>query len=1159
MNHYILDRVWKGMRQPTVRRVGVTLLGLALLQDPSISLAQVISIQAKQESLNQIFEKLKKENGYTFFWEGEDFSNIKVNVSTHGNIEQVLNRLFADLPLQYTLHKKTIVIKRDTSKQAPQQIIVGRVLDPNAAPIAGASIRYSSSGQYQNTVTDEKGAFQIKTDKFPVHVLITYVGYQPQEYSISSIDQTVLVQLVENKAVLEEVNVIQTGYQAYNKENTTGAYAGMNRKEIEARNNNTLEGLLEGSIPGLTLYKGPNGVTDMRVRGGSSLRAGTEPLMIIDGFPSKIMPNVNEIENITVLKDAAAAAVWGSQAANGVIVITTKKGKSGQHTIQYSGNLRVAMRPDYKALKRADAATVIDYEKEQYKKGYIDHQIFDGNSTGYSQSIGAILDYDRGDITLEERDRRLGALAQLDNQAQVNELLLRPAVNQSHFIGLSGGSDKFRYYSSANYQHDLAGTKETQQQSFNLANRMQYELAKFVSLRSNIAVDYMWGAQGLSSLTGEIRNLQPYQLLLNEQGQYINNYYKFSSKVNEQIIKEGLLDNGINIYEENQLANNRTRNFGIRTLFGLDWKLIDGLKLSNDFVYERTAGNQRNISSKETFYTRDLVNRFTTTDATTKKLVNHIPYGDVFDNTHSTYRRIATRNQLNYVKNIQEKHYINVLAGFDISKNIADANTHRLLGYNDDLLAQQNIEAKTLAAGITNWDGKRQIYDAAGYNKLEYRENREYSFYGTLAYTYDKRYAVTGSLRNDYSNLFGADPSLRKTPLWSVGGKWLIHNEPFFKSDLISELSVRSTIGLAGNFDRANTTSTYLVATRFFNNIANDYVARLQTPPNEKLRWEKSRTFNAGLDIGLLDNRFALTFDYYRKNSYDLLGTNDLDPTVGLTQATINAASLTNNGVEIGLKADIIRGIFNWNSAVNLAFNKSKVTSNNITDSNPAINRPKNTVPFLVGYDRDALWSYRWAGLDEKGYPQTYDADNKLTYIPVIGSLEHNGTTRPLLSGGWSNTFTYKGFYLSVYTVFNTGHVARKEMPSMYGYDWNGAYNNQIANRWQKPGDELLTDIPTIPELKDLSENYTRVATLSSNSVFNASFLRIREVQFGYTINDRKLLGRLPFSSIRAVAQLNNVYLWKANKSGIDPEAIIGGQYMLPEPKVITFGLNLTL
>ena len=485
------------------------------------------------------------------------------------------------------------------------------------------------------------------------------------------------------------------------------------------------------------------------------------------------------------------------------------------------------------------------------------------------------------------------------------------------------------------------------------------------------------------------------------------------------------------------------------------------------------------------------------------------------------------------------------------------------MGYNDDLLSSQNIDGKKLAVtGITWWDNAINKYDPAYYQGLKLVDNREYSFYSTLPYTYDTRYNFSASYRVDQSNLFGADPKFRKTPLWSVGGQWNISNERFFQSNVISNLGLRVTYGLTGNFDRSSLTTTYLVASRFFNAIANDYVARLQTPPNPKLRWERTQTFNLGADVGLLKNRFNLTFDYYRKYSYDLLGTQDLDPTVGLTSATVNAANMINQGVELNLKANIINAKnFSWSSNLNLGYNTNKITSNKVTDSDPAINRPKGTVPYLEGYPRDAMWSYKWAGLDNAGRPQVYDANGNKIYVANAGSLIYSGTSRPKLSGGWSNTFRYKGLEASAFLVFNYGQVARREMPNLYGYDWSGAYNNQIAQRWRQPGDELKTDIPAIADIAYLSDDYSRAATLSSNSIIDASFVRLREVQLGYNFKPAFLKGT-PFKSIRAVAQMNNLYLFAKNKYGIDPEAIIGGSnpvYGLPEPLITTFGLNFSL
>ncbi|ERJ58154.1 SusC/RagA family TonB-linked outer membrane protein [Sphingobacterium paucimobilis] len=1166
MKQFTFRKNWRWSGIPVVKQVGTALFCLYLMQStPGFSYAQTLNVEAKQKSLSQIFESLKKDSGYHFFWEGGDFSGTRVDVSVKGDIKEVLDALFEGLPLDYTLHKKTVIIKSNPNnmRKAVKQDVVGRIIDEKGEAIAGAIIKYSSSGKYATVVTDAKGSFRITAAKFPVHLQISYLGYKPQDYVVEAANQPVLVQLRVAETQIEDVDIVYTGYQSISRENTTGASAGVKEEEIERRNNSSLDNILENSVPGLNSYTTPDGKADMRVRGGSSLRAGTAPLMVVDGFPATIMPDVNEITDIRVLKDAAAAAIWGSQASNGVIVITTKKGKIGGPVIQYAGNLRVQMRPDYSALQRANAAQVIDYEKEQYDKGYINSSRFRGTSAGYSQSIGIINAYDRNEIDLAERDRQLGLLAEMDNQSQVDDLLLRNAVNQKHFLSISGGSDRFSYYTGANFDYSVAGTRGTQDKNMVLTNRMTYKLADFVSLRSNIAMEYGWGNQGYSSLMEEIRKLQPYQMLKDENGNLVNNYFGYNKIENDRLLGLGYLDYGMNLVQETNLANNRTSGFGVRSIFGLDWKIIDGLTVSNDFVYERLGGRQRNLNDEQSLFTRNLINRFTTYDATTKKYEKMIPIGDVLDVTNSSSRRIASRNQANYQKTLLDKHYINVLVGFDISKYITDDTQQRLLGYNDELNSSQDIDAKVLAKGIRDWENKLQSYYASSYNQMRFKENREYSFYSTLAYTYDRRYTISGSFRNDYSNLFGADPKLRKTPLWSVGGKWLAHNEAFFNTDFISELSFRTTVGVTGNFDRDGQTTTYLTATRFFNTIADSFVARLQTPPNDKLRWESTRTVNAGVDVGVLHNRFTLSLDYYDKYSYDLLGSQTLDPTVGLTNASINAAELSNKGLELGLTAGIIRNKeFSWDTRVNFAYNKSNVLYNRITDTNPVINRPRNVVPYLEGYERESLWSYRWAGLDEQGRPQTYDENGDKVLEPVLASLELNGTSRPLYSGSWNNEFMYKGFNLSIFTVFNAGQKARMEMPSMDGYATNSAYNNKIANRWKQAGDEQKTDIPALVSQDDFDEygqSIMRLATLSSNSVFDASFLRIREIQLGYTVSDRKILRQLPFKSIRAVAQINNVYLWKANKSGIDPEAVSGATYQLPQPKVVTFGLNFTL
>lgn len=473
--------------QPSVmRRTGFILISILFLHFCfAFSYGQAIRIKEQGTTLQSIFNKIKKQNGYHFFWEGQDLSNIQVDVDTQGNITEVLDEVFSSLPLQYRLHKKTVIISQDPRKAAllqqnasQEQAINGRVIDENGYPIAGVSVVVK--GDKKGVATDINGRFHIHSTRRDAQLLISCLGYETREIKGQEDLSDLIIILNRTESTIEEIAIYNSGYQKFNRPESTGAMELMNSKEIEKRNNNSLERLLEGSIPGLSVYTDPAGNNDIRVRGGSSLRAGTQPLFVVDGFPSEIMPNVNEIESITVLKDAAAAAIWGSQASNGVVVITTKQGKEGKLQIDYSGNTRIQFLPDYNALQRADAATVIDYEKEQFDKDYIMSLIFDNSSSGYSQSIGIFNDYDRGDITLEERDQRLDRLAGLSNTSQIEDYLLRNSVNQSHYLAFSGGNDKHRFFTTGDFQSDLSGIRENNAKKMSLNSRNSHSVSSFL-------------------------------------------------------------------------------------------------------------------------------------------------------------------------------------------------------------------------------------------------------------------------------------------------------------------------------------------------------------------------------------------------------------------------------------------------------------------------------------------------------------------------------------------------------------------------------------------------------------------------------------------------------------------------------------------------------
>ncbi|ATL45681.1 hypothetical protein COR50_00060 [Chitinophaga caeni] len=397
--------------------------------------------------------------------------------------------------------------------------------------------------------------------------------------------------------------------------------------------------------------------------------------------------------------------------------------------------------------------------------------------------------------------------------------------------------------------------------------------------------------------------------------------------------------------------------------------------------------------------------------------------------------------------------------------------------------------------------------------------------------------------------------------MWSAGLAWDISQEDFFRSDLIDLLKIRATVGLTGNFDA--TTTPLLVASKRYQAALNDFAARVSSY-NPKLRWERTRTVNVGTDISLDNGRIQVSLDAYNKYGYDLYGSQTLDPTVGFTSMKINAAKMTNRGVEIAVQAKVLQlGDFKWDTRLNAGYNRNKITENRIADGNPEINRVTGTSQYVEGYNRESIWSYRWAGLDNRGNPTIYGEKDEVIKVPVLASLIHSGTYRAPFSGGFTNIFTYKQLFFSVFTTFNFGNVLRREMPDMYGYSFSDALNYQVKDRWRKPGDELHTDIAAITpsfDPEDFYDGRERVMMYSSNSIIPGDYIRLREMQIGYNL-PQKLIRNTPFKNVNFIAQMNNVALWKKNKYGIDPEAIdpLSGAYYLPLPRITTLTVRVEL
>ncbi len=1146
------------------------------LMTTSEAIGQIRKVTVNEVSitLKDVIEKIAEQSGYNFLYNVQLIDvNQKVTISkTDTDIKLVLEELFRDKKIDFKIIDKQIVLspkdgvsKSNQGKNVPTSTgkpangkfaISGRVVDESGAPLAGCTV--NQQGFTNAAITDDMGRYIINTVTDNPTLVFSFIGMKTE--AVKATSGEVNVKMVSDILQLEQFVV--TGYQTLKKFNTTGAVNTLDSKKIEARSASSLNKLLEGSVPGLSVYKG-----DYRIRGGSSLSSGTRPMFIVDDFEVETLPeNMDVVESITVLKDAAAAAIWGSRAANGVIVITTKQGKSNDFKITYSSNYKVSSKPNFSDLRRADSQTLIDYQKEAYQKEYILPYIYEGSSSGYPESYQIFFDRSNGLINDAEMDSRLAKLGKLSNSEQIKKNLLRNSFVQNHLISFSGGADKINYYLSGAYSESNSVYKGDKNNSLNINLRSSYKLYSFLKLRADINATFGKSDNGYTNLSSDIYDLFPFQMLTDQNGGYIYNYDVFNKVEAGKLKGLGYKESGQNILEELNLANNKSTSTAYKVRVGADFKIIEGLGANIDYQYERVGNQAKNIRSRNSYYARELINRMTSSTNGVLKL--NIPDGDILDQTISNTSAFVGKAGLNLNRSFgaDQKHYVNAVLGFEIRKRVTDSGLSRKLGYDDQLLTWQPIDQITMAqSGIMWWDGKNQRYYADTYDSFGYNDNRETSSYGSLVYTYDNRYTLSGSMRFDESNLFGADKKFRRNPIWSIGANWNIAQEKFFKSKVITDLSLRTAYGLTGNFDRTGSTTPVMVARRSYLSSIGGYVTRISTPPNPSLRWEKTKSFNVSASIGLW-NRVSATVDYYINNSYDLLGQTILDPTVGFASARINAADMSNKGVELNISGDIIRKKdFTWNAGFVASYNKNKVTRNSVSDGAPQLNRPSGTTKYVEGYARETIWSYKWAGLDAAGNPQTFDADGKKTYTVSLASLEASGTYQPKYNGSFYTGITYKGFNLNCMFVYNFGHVFRVEYPSMNPWESSPSTSELIGKRWRKPGDEATTDIPGIwvQDWANYIENRESLATRSSNSIRDGGFIRLRELQLNYSISDR-ILKKTPFSRIALMAQLNSLGLWTVNKEGYDPEAIgtdeisrARGTLSLREPMSFTFGLKL--
>lgn len=1020
-------------------------------------------------------------------------------------------------------------------------------------PLPGVNVIIK--GTTQGATTNAEGRFSIEANQEQV-LVFSFIGYAPQEVLIGN-QTTLAVVLVEDITTLGEVAVFATGYEQLPKERATGSFVQADRELLNRRVSTNVLDRLEDVASGVIFNRQGSASDAISIRGRSTLFANANPLIVIDNFPydgdlGNINPN--DVESITVLKDAAAASIWGARAGNGVIVITTKKGTKNGPEISFNANVTVGEKNDAFYLPVMTTADYIDTEVQLFASGYYTALENSYNKRALTPVVELLIAERDGDITTEELHATLAAWKQRDVRDDFDRYLYQHPVNQQYAINLRGGTDKQHYVLGAGYDHNLGNLAGNTygRVTLNMKNNwllLRDKLTVSTDLyftRTNASEN---GIDPSSLRMSVYDNLYPYAQLADAGGQPLAIVQDYREGFKRDAEALGLLDWSYKPLAERQAVTKTLKQNDYRINTALRYTLMPGLTAEALYQHWSATKDGRQHYSPDSYFTRNLINQYT--QNTSGKLTYPIPQGGILDESSQTAVSHNFRAQLNYTKTIGN-HALHGLAGYEVKEVNTTGGEYRHYGYNDNLARSTPVDYGTLysqyyypfsSARIPNIDQHTSLTD------------RFVSYYGNAGYTYQNRYTLTLSARKDQSNLFGVEANQKGVPLWSAGTLWSISDEPFYHVGFMPLLKLRMTYGYNGNIDKTVTAFT-TAQTYGTNSTTGLPYARIMNPPNPALQWEKIRMINVGLDVELFKGNIVGSIEYYQKNGESLIGFVPVAPSTGVSRFKGNTSATRSHGVDLVLNTKNINRAFSWQTQFLYSTNHLKVTD--YQDEAPAL--------YLVNYGDIGnyvkegntlfgVYSYRWAGLDPAaGDPQGYLEGNvSKDYTRIVNEakpddLEYHGAARPTTFGSVRNTFSWHHFSLSFNISYRFGYYFRTRS-IVYGNNLGLGGHGDYYNRWQQPGDENHTHVPAIPA--GVIANRDQFYTYSSALVEKGDHIRLQDIQLSYTV---PASGRtLPFTSAQVYAYVNNIgLLWKATDQVKDPDYNV-----MPPVRTYAIGLKI--
>ena len=1064
---------------------------------------------------------------------------------------------------------------------AQNRLVTGVVTDADATdePLMAATIAVldGNGNTLDGTTTNLDGQFTLNVSPHATQLKVSYISYESQTVTLrEGVNYYTIALRSDAKKVGE---VVVTGYQKIDRRKLTAATTTINIDEESVGAVKNIDQALAGQIAGLAAVNtsgAPGAPLKLRIRGTASINGTQEPLWVLDGIPLdgtdipamedlKDIDNIyqtsiaglnpSDIETITVLKDAAATAIYGARAANGVIVITTKNGKVGKTHVNFNAKMSFSPKTDISRLNLLNSAQKIDLELALLTSDYTYRQ-HKGGVAEILSSFGETSAYQQGGWNALSGETQAAINHLRGINTDWNDILFRNVFNQEYNVSVSGGSDRADYYTSVGYYDEQGNVTGVKNNRFNLAVKTNFKINQRLIVGVSVFANqrqqrsYLTDYNGFTNPVYYSRLANPYMTAYDAQGRYVYD-------TNVQGKEDSSLD--FNIFEERANGHNKRKDQQLMTIFDAELKLMPGLKLTSQFGLQFDNYDISKYAGENTFAMRK--DKLFATYMIDGEKRSILPDGGSHKVTEYHNYQWTWKAMAEYAKDWNKINEIEVMLGTEVRHAEARSVYSAAYGYDDRTLTSQPIVFPN-----------ESIAEQYPLHQETHAENAFVSWFATASYTLRHRYTLGGSIRFDGSDVFGVAKKYRYLPLYSVSGLWRVSQEPFMKKvKAVSNLAIRASYGLQGNIDK--NTSPYLIGT--FDRVIilpgnTETVISAETAPNSKLRWEKTENVNAGVDMAFFNNAVTLSFDYYFRHSTDLIGMKMLPLETGFSSTTINWATMDNHGFEIAIGTrNFDTKDFKWTTNLNLGFSKNKILRETVAEN--------ATYPGREGYPVGAIFAYKTDGLDSEGYPLFVGKDGRKMSATEFLKLNHHGgsgltaeeqrnlytymgTTDPKVSGGFINHFEYKNWSLGINWLFNLGMKVRVQPSySPATYDRGLNTNADILNRWT--AENPTGQFPRLMVSSERPAEYIRYSEYNLYSMLdtwvrNSNYFRCQSIRLGYKFSTT-LIQRVGMTSASLSVEARNLFVIASDYNNfLDPETM-GNPYAQPIPKSFIIGLNI--